>query len=162
MKHIEVSKKIELEKKVSAEELKNALVSRLEKTIEIETITDDDSEFKISGTTGAPASFTRHARIELDVSINFDSNNKAARVLISGYARTARSLVILYAFLFLALMLIGLLPGSIETSYEQSGAADALVLLILGIFIIVDINKKLTEPKEYLETALQSLDTTFG
>lgn len=161
MKYIEVSRKIKLSKKVSAQELKKAFVARLERTIEIETISDDSAYFKITGTTGTPEGITRHARLSLDINMSFNDDGDA-RILVSGTARTARSLTILYAFFFFLLMMVGLLPGSIETGYEASGAIDALVLLILGIYVTTDINKKLEEPKGYLETVLKSLDTTFS
>jgi len=161
MKYIEVSRKIKLSKKVSTTALKKSFVERLEKIIEIETISDDSAHFKITGTTGTPEGITRHARLLLDVNISFNDDGDA-RILISGTARTARSLVILYAFFFFLLMMAGLLPGSLETGYESSGAVDALVLLILGIYVTLDINKKLEDPKEYLETVLKSLDTTFS
>lgn len=160
MKHLEVSKKILLAKKVTAEELRAALVARLEKTIDIEKISDGNEDFSVSGTTGSPAGLTRHARLDLDVSIKFDGN--AARILISGYSRTARSLMLLYWLLFFLMLLVGLLPGSIETSGDSSGATDALVFLIFGIFIVMDVNKKLAEPQDFIKSTLESLNTTFG
>lgn len=160
MKHIEVSKKILLGRKTSAEELKASLVTRLEKTIDIEKITDGVNEFSVVGTTGSPAGLTRHARVDLDVSIVFDAN--VARIMISGYARTARSLMVMYWVLFILMLVVGLLPGSIETGGDRSGAIDALVFVIFGIFIVMDVNKKLTEPQEALETALESLNTRYG
>ncbi len=159
MKYIEVSRKINLEKKVTPADLKKALVDRLDKIIEIENVSDGEIEFKVTGTTGAPSSITRHARIELDVEIHFE--NKLARIIISGSARAARSMSLFYCFLFLMFLLVGLLPGSIESG-PDSGPIDVLVFLIFGIFIIYDINKKLEEPKGVLEAALQSLDTEFG
>ena len=161
MKHIEVSKKIIVQKKVTQEELKDALIKRLEKAIEIESIGDGVNDFKVTGTTGTPTSLTRHAKLNLDINLTFDKD-KAVRILISGYSRIARSLILMYSLFFVLLMLAGLLPGSFETSYETSGAVDALLVLLVVVFTIQDINKKLAEPKEYLETALQSLDTTFG
>lgn len=160
MKHIEVSKKIMLGKKTSAEELKAALVTRLEKTIDIEKIADGANEFSVVGTTGSPAGLTRHARVDLDASIVFDATT--ARILISGYARPARSMMVMYWILFILMLVVGLLPGSIETSGDRSGAVDALVFLIFGIFIVMDVNKKLAEPQEALEIALESLNTRFG
>ena len=160
MKHIEVSKKIRLEKKVSAQELKEALVERLEKVVEIEKISEGVESFSVQGTTGSPASMTRHARVDLDVSIRYEAD--LVRILISGHSHTARSLMLLYGLLFFIMLLVGLLPGSIETNAETSGAMDALVFLVFGIFIVMDVNKKLAEPKEYLETALESLNTRFG
>ena len=162
MKHIEVSRKLELDRAVSASELKKALIENLEKTTEIETVSDSDTMFKVKGTTGSPASITRHARIDMDISIDADEKEKVARIIISGYARAARSLVILYSFAFFALLLVGLLPGFIETSAENSGAIDALFFLIFGIFIVFDVNNKLSVTKEHFETALDSIDTAFG
>ena len=160
MKHLEVSKKIQLARKVSSEELKAALIARLEKVVDIEKITDGIEDFSLSGTTGSPAGLTRHARLDLDVNIKFDGNT--ARVLVSGYSRTARSLMFMYWLLFFLMLMVGLLPGSIETGGDSSGAVDALVFLIFGIFIVMDVNKKLAEPQEFLQSVLESLNTSFG
>ncbi|GEM_PF-1234220 len=162
MKHIEVSKKIKLEKTVESADLKKALVEHLQKMIDIETIADDETHFRVTGTTGSPASITRHARIDLGVDINYSRKDNVARIIISGYARAARSLVILYSFAFFLLLLVGLLPGFYETSQEESGAIDALFFLIFGIFIVFDVNNKLSVTRDNLEAVLESLDTTFG
>ncbi len=162
MKHIEVSRKIILARAVPPEDLKTALVDSLVKTTDLETVTDGIDSFTVKGTTGSPASITRHARIGFDVSIAYNEKDKIARIIISGYAKAARSLVVLYSFAFFLLLMVGLLPGFIETSAETSGAIDALFFLIFGIFIVFDVNNKLMTTREYLETALDSLDTTFG
>lgn len=159
MKHLEVSRRIELKKNVSPDELKKSLLEKLERTIEVESVGDGATGFRLTGTTGTPASITRHARVELDVKILYEE--RVARIVISGFSKTARSLALFYVFFFLAFLLVGLLPGSIESG-QDSEALDVLVFLIFGIFIIYDINRKLTEPKEFLETALTSLDTEFG
>lgn len=160
MKHIEVSKKINLARKATVEELRAALLARLEKTIDIDKISNAMGGFSITGTTGSPAGLTRHARVSLDIDIKFDANT--ARILITGYSRAARSLISMYGILFLLMLVVGLLPGSIETGGSHSGALDALVFLIFGIFIVIDINRKIDEPKHLLETALESLDTSYG
>lgn len=160
MKHIEVSKKITLQKSVSPEEIKQTLVDRLEKTIEIDTLGEGTEKFRLLGTTGSPSSLTRNARLDLDVDISFEG--QIVRIIISGYSRVARSLAYTYWAMFLAVLLVGLLPGSIETSADTSGPMDVLVLLFFGMFIVMDVNKKVVEPKEFLETALDSLNTTFG
>lgn len=159
MKHLEVSRKIELKKNVGPEELKQSLLEKLQRTIEIESVSDGSTNFKITGTTGTPSGITRHAKVDLDVRILFEE--RVARIVISGYARTARSLALFYTSSFVAFLLVGLLPGSIESG-ENSGPVDVLVFLIFGIFIIYDINRKLMEPNEFLQIALQSLDTEFG
>ncbi|MCB9987884.1 MAG: hypothetical protein H6868_00965 [Rhodospirillales bacterium] len=160
MKHIEVSKKINLSQKIEADSLKEILIERLAHALDIEVVSGEGAQFKLTGTTGSPAGIARHARLDLDVSVKLD--DAVARIIISGFARPARSLTLLYSTLFFFLLLVGLLPGFVETSAENSGPVDALVFLIFGIYIVMDVNKKLSEPKELLESALESLDTTFG
>ncbi len=160
MKHLSVSKKIQLKRKASVGDVKKLLLESLEKTIELKSISEGDEDFSVQGTTGSPASMTRHAKLDLDIKIDIDK--ETARVLISGYSRVAFSLVLLYSLLFSIILLVGLLPGFIETDAENSGAIDALFFLILGIFVMIDVNKKLSDPKEDLESALESIDTTFG
>lgn len=160
MKHLVASRKIELKKETTLQEIRALFIERLEKTIEISNITDGDTEFTISGTTGSPASMTRFAKLDLNVTINMDKD--AARILISGYARVAFSMILLYMFLFGIILLVGLLPGFVSTNAESSSALDALFFLILGIFVMYDVNKKLSDPKENLDAILESLETTFG
>ena len=160
MKHLTVSRKIDLKRKAEAKDIRDALIERLEKTVEIRSISDGEDEFTLQGTTGSPASMTRHAKLDLNVKIDMDKD--AARILISGYSRVAISMVVLYLFLFSIILLVGLLPGFIETDAEKSNAMDALFFLILGIFVMVDVNKKLADPRDDLEAVLESIDTTFG
>lgn len=162
MKHIEVSKKIVLERKASPEDFKSALVGCLERSLNIESITPEITDFKIRATTGTSSGIARHARLDLNVAISLEEKEGIARIFISGYAKSARSLVLFYSFAFFLLLVVGLLPGFYETSQEDSGAVDALFFLIFGIFIVFDVNNKLSTAKTYLETALHSLDTMFG
>ena len=160
MKHIEVSRKITLTRPASADDVKRRLIERLEKTIEIDSLGEGLDKFRVTGTTGSPASLTRNARLDLDVEITLDGN--VARIVISGYSRPAKSLSYLYWAMFFVVLLVGLLPGSIETSADTSDSMDVMVLLVFGIFIVFDVNKKMAEPREFLDTALSSLETTFG
>lgn len=160
MKHLTVSRKIDLKRKATAKDIREALLEGLEKTVEIRSMSDGNEEFTLQGTTGSPASMTRHAKLDLNVRIDMDKD--AARILISGYSRVAISMIVLYLFLFSIILLVGLLPGFIETDAEKSNALDALFFLILGIFVMVDVNKKLADPRDDLEAVLESIDTTFG
>lgn len=159
MKHLEVSRKILLAKDVSTDDLKKALLERLERSIEIENIKGSAESFHIAGTTGAPVSMTRSARLDLDVTIALEQG--AVRILVDGYVRTALSLTILYGALFFVLLCVGLLPGFVDTSIDGD-AADALVFVLIGMFLVYDINRRLVEPQEYVAQALESLNTLFS
>lgn len=160
MKHIEASKRIRLTRDVTESDLKRALTERIKRAFDVENITENDKGFHVEGTTGGADSVSRHARVDLNVQLY--KQNEICRIMIHGYSKMARSLLITYSVLFFLVLMVGLLPGSIETSGEDSGAMDAFVLLVFGIFIFYDINTKITEPKESLTAILESLETEFG
>lgn len=160
MKHIEASKRIRLTRDVSESDLKRSLTERLKRSFDVENITENDKGFHIEGTTGGADSITRHARVDLNVQLS--KHNEICRVMIHGHSKMARSLTITYSLLFFVILLVGLLPGSIDTNGTESSAMDALVLLVFGIFIFYDVNSKITEPKESLAAILDSLETEFG
>ncbi|MFP4312990.1 MAG: hypothetical protein ACLFR0_01575 [Alphaproteobacteria bacterium] len=160
MKHIEASKRIRLTRDIGEEDLKQAMLERFKRSFDVENITENDKGFHIEGTTGGADNITRHARVDLNVQII--KQNEICRIMVYGYSKMARSLLITYTLLFFLVLLVGLLPGSIETSGEDSGAMDALVLLIFGIFIFYDVNKKIEDPKTSLTDVLNSLETEFG
>ncbi len=160
MKYLEVSKKINLTEAVSQEQLKQALIARLRRAFDVSDLREQEGSFHLRATTGGPARVMRHARVDLDVTVT--KTKDAARVMVNGYSQVARSLIVSYCFLFLLVLLTGLLPGSISTSGEDSGAMDAMVFLVFGIFIFYDISKKLCEPKDHLQAILDSLATEYG
>ena len=160
MKHIEASKRIRLTRDVSESDLKRSLTERLKRAFDIENITENDKGLHIEGTTGGADSISRHARVDLNVQLS--KHNEICRVMIHGHSKMARSLIISYCVLFFVVLLVGLLPGSIDTNGTESSAMDAFVLLVFGIFIFFDVNNKITEPKESLADILDSLETEFG
>ncbi len=159
MKHIELSRKIALSRPVSAEELKKNLMSRLENVLELQETTPGAEQFHVTGSTGAPVSMTRYAQVDVDVTLAVDEST--ARIIISGYVRTAPSLMILYGVLFFVLLCVGLLPGFVDTSIDGD-AGDALIFVLIGMFLVYDINRRLTEPEEQMKAALESMNTLFG
>lgn len=160
MKKIEVSKKIKLTKKVSEDDIKAAVFERLKRSYNVCKIIDNKKETRAVGTSGHSSFFGRHAKFDLAIDVQKDDTY--VRIMIHGKSRMSRALLFVYSLLFLFILLLGLLPGSIETSYESSGAIDVLVFLIFGIFIFYDINKKVAEPREHLKAILDSVDAEFG
>ncbi|MCD8497612.1 MAG: hypothetical protein LRZ85_05725 [Alphaproteobacteria bacterium] len=160
MKHIQVSRRFKLTRDVTTEDLKSTLLDSLRSAFDIEKVEDSGEKLRITGTTGGRDSINRHARVNLDVRVM--KQQEMARFIVTGTSGMARSLLIGYIGLVILVLLAGLLPGSIETSGVDSDALDTLVLMVFGIFIFYDINKKIGEPKEYLDSILQSLETEFG
>jgi len=160
MKYLEVSQKITLTKKVTHTDVRNSLVERLESAFKVEQVNKSKTGFTMTAKTGGCKSLVRHARMTVAATVSKDKDT--VRIHITGRSKMACSLFMSYTALFFLVLVAGLLPGSIETSGEASGAMDALVLMIFGIFIFYDINQKISEPKKYLEAALKSLDVEYG
>ena len=159
MKYIEVSKKIKLSGDVSEEQIRHSLLARMRRAFVLDRLDDQPSSISVSATTGGPGRMLRYARLDLNITVT--KTKDAVRVIMYGYTQVAKSLLVSYSFLFLLVLLAGLLPGSLESG-EDSGPLDAIVFVIFGIFIFYDINKHLTEAKEHLQAVLDSLDTEFG
>jgi hypothetical protein len=160
MKHVEVSRRIRLTRDVSEDDLRKALLERLRRSFDVNSITENDKGFHFDGTSGGMNKFMNHAHVDLNV--NLVKNNEICRVVIHGQASASRSLMVIYSVLFFIILMVGLLPGSIETNGIDSDAQDTMVLLIFGIFIFYDINNKINEPKDALVSILNSLETEFG
>lgn len=159
MKQIEVSRRFKLTREVSAEELKSALIESLRRSFDVEKTEDNGEKIMVEATTGGRDSINRHARVKLDIRVI--KQQEYARFIVTGTSGMARSLMIGYVGVFILVLLAGLLPGSIETNID-SNASDTLVLMLFGIFIFYDINNKVGEPIQYLDSILQSLETEFG
>lgn len=160
MKHIEASRRIRLTRDISEADLKRALQERLKRAFDVENVTETDKGFHLEGTTGGADAITRHARLDLNVQLY--KHNEICRILITGHSKMARSLMMTYSVLFFLVLMVGLLPGSIETNGADSEAMDTLVLLLFGIFIFYDVNTKIAEPVESLRSILDSMETEFG
>ncbi|MCB1532782.1 MAG: hypothetical protein KDJ35_07925 [Alphaproteobacteria bacterium] len=158
MKYIEVSKKIKT--KATQKDVQDRFLQRLEKAFKVENVKKSKTGFSLVAKSGGCKSLIRHAAMNIDATVKKDKDT--VRILISGHSKMACSLLVSYTTLFFLVLVVGLLPGSIETSGEDSGALDTLVLLIFGIFIFYDINKKISEPEAYLEAVLNSLDVEYG
>lgn len=160
MKHIEVSKKITLSKNATQNDLKNALQERLQRSFKLSHVSEDKNGFTAHGVTHGAGGIIGHARVDLNVTIKKEKDS--ARIEIFGRSKMAGSLLFLYMVMFVLVLLMGLMPGAFETSAETSEAADVLIFLLVGVFAFYDLEKKTSAPKEYLESALSSLETEFG
>lgn len=159
MKHLEVSRRIPLTKVLGTNKVKESIIFRMENAMEVKKVSSQDDVFTVKASTGAPGAVVRHADVSVDYKIIQDK--EFLRILGTGRTKVSVSLVLMYVLFVLVILAVGLLPGSIETG-DKGSAMDALIFLLIGVYIAFDISKKLTEPKEILEDILQSIDTEFG
>jgi len=160
MKYFEVSRKVDLVASVSEQDLKQAILDRVQRAFVVSNFVENDHGFDIQVKTGGRESLIKHSHAHIHV--RCVKEKTAARFFVHGTSKVSASLSIWYTVLFFAVLLLGLLPGSIETSAENSGAIDVLVFMIFGIFTFYDIDKKLNEAKLAMEAALLSVDVEFS
>lgn len=154
MKHIEASRLITLASPVDAETVKYSLVERLRNAFHVETVGEGAEVFTLN-VLGKNTPY----HCALNVAVKTDAER--ARVIINGNVEINSSTKIFYVLGILVLLVLGLFPGTINTSGHGS-AMDVMVFLFLGIFIMIDMNKKLGEPEHLLDRVLRALETEFG
>ncbi len=159
MTHIEASQKIATNKKIDLAELKHALTQRIRGAFHVETVGDGKDSFTVVAGCKSNIMGSLTYSFQLNVLLKSDANH--ARVVINGHAEITQSAKFLYAIGLLAVLVLGLFPGSIDTS-SSGGAMDAFIFLVIGGFLIFDINSKLSEPQICMERILESLDVEFG
>ncbi len=154
MKHIETSRLINLSGAAGAAEIKCSLVERLRGAFHIETVGEGAEKFTLTA-------MGRDIPCHCMLNVLLKTDGQRARLIIDGGAEINSSTKIFYILGILALLVLGLFPGIINTSRGAS-ALDFLVFLFLGMFVLYDMNKKLAEPEKLLDRILQAVATEFG
>lgn len=154
MRYIEASRMITLANPAESYAVRQWLVERLRGPFHLETVGEGVENFRID-MTGKFIS----CRCLLDVILKTDGQR--ARIAISGVATISASAKIAYSLGIMALLVLGLFPGTINTTGKGT-AIDFLVFLFIGIFILYDIGKKLAEPEAILDRILGSVAAEFG
>jgi hypothetical protein len=154
MKHIESSKRIALAAATDAATVKYSLVERLRGAFHVETVGECTENFTV-------VALGRDTPYRCTLHVDLKADDKYARLMVDGEAAIGASTKVSYALGVLALLILGLFPGTINTSGRGS-AIDVMVFLFLGIFVIYDINRKMMEPEALLDRVLQAVETEFG
>ena len=154
MKYIESSKLIRLGGPAEAAAIKYSLIERVRDAFHVETVGEGDENFSLVAS-------GKRTPYHCTLTVLVKTDDRRARVIINGEAEVNASTKIYYGLGVLALLVLGLFPGTINTS-GQGSAMDVLVFLFLGIFVLHDIDRKLAEPELLLDRILNAVDTEFG
>ena len=154
MKNIESSRLINLSGSVETSAIINSLVERLRNIFHVETVGEGTEKFTLTAIgKDIPCHCTFNVQLKTD--------SKYARLIVNGGAKITAPTKILYTLGVLALLVLGQFHGIINTSSSGS-AADMLVFLFLGMFVLYDVNRKLAEPEQLLDRVLGAIATEFG
>ncbi|MDE2335844.1 MAG: hypothetical protein KGL10_00870 [Alphaproteobacteria bacterium] len=154
MKHIESSRLIKVPDAVETAAVKYSLVERLRGIFHIETVGEGDESFTLAAT-------GKDVPCHCLLNVLLKTDEKHARVIVDGQAKITAPTKILYTLGVLALLILGQFHGIINTS-GTGNAEDLMVFLFLGIFILFDVGKKLSEPERMIDRVLAALETEFG
>ena len=155
MKHIESSKLIRLAHAADPLSLKHSLIERMRSAFHIETVGEGIEKFSLTA-------LGRDTPYHCSFDIFLKTDGLRARVIVTGGVEINAATKIFYVMGLLALLILGIFPGTINTTGRGSGAMDILVFLFLGAFVLHDINKKLCEPETVLDRVLNAVETEFG
>lgn len=159
MKHIQYGESFALKKNTTEDILKAQLKKRLESVFIIRKLKEDGGSSTLEITSGGQSSFVRHAAITARVDLMVEDGK--ARIVVTAAAKPATSLSAFYALGLFIVLMLGLLPGSLNTSWDEAGAADAIIFLVIGAYIVYDIETKLNEACRLLGDVLHSLRVEF-
>lgn len=154
MRHIESSIKVETQKPIEASAVKYSLMQRLRSAFHIETVGDGVEAFSLNATSKATAYV-----FNLNMVIRCEENR--IRIMADGSNEISLATRIFYVLSLLLVLLLSLLPSA----FENSGSGfpmEAIFFLVVGSFIIYDMNKKIEEPQMLLDRILASVAAEFG
>lgn len=154
MKHIEASKLVKLASDIEPAVIKHSFVERLRGAFHIETVGEGNEHFTMTGT-------GKNVPCTCSFNVVLRTDKTHARIIVDGETEISASTKMLYVLGFLALPVLGLLPG---TNIKSGGgsAIDLMVFLFLGVFILYDVSRKLAEPEILIDRILQAVATEFG
>lgn len=155
MKHIESSKLINLAGDADIVAIKHTLIERLRGAFHIETVGENAENFSLTAT-------GRNTPCTCSFNVLLKADGKRARIVVDGEAEINSSTKMLYVLGFLALLVLGLFPGTTINTSGRGSAIDFMVFLFLGVFILFDMGKKLAEPELLMDRILTAVATEYG
>jgi hypothetical protein len=156
MRHIESSVKISGGKPVEAAAVKYSLVQRLRNAFHVETVSEGVESFSVAAT-GKTTSYV----FNLNVALKADA--AGVRVIVDGGNEVSIATRIFY--LLALMMVLGLTFCPVASDGEAGGSSmilEAMFFLVVGGFIIHDMNKKFDEPQVLLDRILKSVEVEFS
>jgi hypothetical protein len=152
MKHIESSVKITTTQFLEPAAVKACLMDKIKDAFHVETAGDGVENFVVNAT-GKSTSYV----FSLNVRIKTESNK--ARIMISGSNEVSIATRIFYVVSLLLVLALSLFPNEDAT---PNMILVSIFFLVVGGFIIYDMNKKFEEPQQLIDLILKSVDAELG
>lgn len=154
MKHIETSISFATQDKLETSTVKYSFVQRLRNAFHVETVGEGTENFAVSATSKATSYF-----FTLNVMIRSDHGRM--RIVVDGGNEISLATRIFYVLSLLAVLALSFFPSGLDDAGVKGMAIEAMFFLVVGGFIIYDINKKLEEPQQILDRILHSVNSEF-
>ena len=154
MKHIESSALIFTGKQVDPAAVKYSLVQRLRGAFHVETVGEGVEQFTVSAA-GKTTSYV------FSLNVTLKAEEKHVRILTDGSNEVSLGVRVFYVLSLLAVLALTLFPGAIESA-SSSTVLEAIFFLVVGGFIIHDMNKKFDEPQILVDRILKSVEAEFS
>lgn len=161
MRQFQISEHFKVKDGAELSVIKQQLDERIGDLFKIQDLKEsNDGRIEFKAYSGAKDALIRHT--EMHVKCDMMLEDGVLRIMARGQVKAAFSQTLLYSIGLLFVLLIGLLPGSLNTSWENAGAGDAAIFLIIGGYIVYDIETKLHLAEQLLRDAVDTLRTEFS
>lgn len=155
MKHIESSVFVPAKKPLDAATVKYSLVQRLRNAFHVETVGEGTENFSVSATAKSNGYV-----FNLNVAVKTD--DAGARVLVDGGNEVSMGTKIFYVLSLLAVLAYTFFPAMTQSEGDSNAILEAIFFLVVGGFIIYDMNKKFDEPQGLIDKILESVKVEFS
>lgn len=155
MRHIESSILIPVKGIVDAAAVKYSLIQRLRNAFHVETVGEGNEAFAVSAT-GKTTSYV----FNLNVVIRTEEGR--VRIMADGGNEVAMATRIFYLLGMLMVIGLNFFPSTQERGDSVMLLLQAMFFLVVGGFIIYDMNKKFDEPQMLLDRILKSVETEYA
>ena len=158
MQIIANSKYFKAQKDVTLPQVKQSIIEKLRHSFHVETVGEGVDAFTLN--LGGRRKFAGATLCHMSLNMSLAQDKNTVRLQMNGHVTVTNSAKLMYALGVLMVLIIGLFPGSIDTSGD-GGPLDALIFLLIGGFIMYDMNQKLAEMEKLLSDMLTQVETEF-
>jgi hypothetical protein len=156
MRHIESSVRIKSALPLEAAVIKQSLLTRLRAAFHVETVGEGVNQFSVAAT-GKATSYV------FSLGVTLRTDDRGAGILIEGKNEVSLGMRVFYLLALLMVLGLTLLPlGGEEAKKQGDLILEAMFFLVVGGFIIYDMNKKMDEPQGIIDRLLKSVSDEFS
>ena len=161
MKQFQISEYFTVKDNCDHVKIKQTFDERLGQVFKIHNLKEEiGGHIVFKALTGSRNTFFHHMQMQVVCDITLEKN--VLRIMTTGEIRPASSQIFLYIMALLTALLIGFMPGPTLASWESASALDAVILLLIGGYVIHDKQIKMQGAESLMQDVISAIEAEFG